>query len=125
MSHSIDSNGIAYDYPSGTRIGVIDRARGGILLDEDVYRDDGRFAVEPTCDVLTRVNDINANIRPLVLDLLGDNTGRRTEQLRELGKHLATLSQLCLARADESERYAAAAGFDEDTKSTYADEPRV
>lgn len=106
MSHSVDSAGVVYDYPSGVRIGVVDRARGGILLDEDVYRDDGRFADEPTCDVLTRVADIGANIRPLVLDLLADNTGNRTLRLRELGKHLATLSKLCLARADEAECHA-------------------
>lgn len=102
MNHRVDSGGIVYDHPSGIRIGVVDRGRGGIILDEDVYRDDGRYADEPTEDVLTRVADINANIGPLVFELLADDTGERAAQLRELGKHLRTLSVECLARADET-----------------------
>lgn len=104
MSHRVDRHGIVYDHPTERRIGIVDRAGRGILLDEDVYRDDGRYADEPTCGVLERVADINANIGPLVLDLLADTAGEdRVRQLRELGKHLRTLSGECLTRAEEAD----------------------
>jgi len=104
MSHRVDSHGIVYDHPTQRRIGVVDKAGRGIVLDEDVYRDGGRYADEHSYDVLERVADINANIGPLVLDLLADTAGDdRVRQLRELGKHLHTLSGECLTRADEAD----------------------
>lgn len=43
LSHRIDYEGIVYDLDTGERIGVVDKGKGGIVLDEDVYRTDGRY----------------------------------------------------------------------------------
>lgn len=50
MSYRVDDDGVVYDYDTGARIGVNDRGRYGYVLDEDVYRDDGRYENEGTRD---------------------------------------------------------------------------
>ena len=46
---TVDLNGVVYDEDTGQRIGVADPNGGWIVLDEDVYRDDGRYD-EPSRD---------------------------------------------------------------------------
>lgn len=46
MSYRVDDDGVVYDYDTGVRIGVNDKGRYGYILDEDVYRDDGRSEQE-------------------------------------------------------------------------------
>ena len=46
----VDLNGVVCDDDTGERIGVVVVGYSGTVLDEDVYRDDGRYDDEPGCD---------------------------------------------------------------------------
>ncbi|MGH3503295.1 MAG: hypothetical protein ACRDQA_20725 [Nocardioidaceae bacterium] len=100
MSYRIDCNGIVYDHPSGVRIGVVDRDRGGILPDEEAYGDDGPHA-DAALDILAGIADINTTIGLLVRQFSADDTEELALRLRELGEDLGRLSTECLIRADD------------------------
>lgn len=68
MSHDIGWDGVVHDVDTGQRIGVVDTVCGGILLDEDVYRDDGRYDDE---------TDVVADMAADARDWLGRTPGRR------------------------------------------------
>lgn len=111
MSYCVGADGVVYDYVTGVRIGVNVSGRYGYVLDEDEYRDDGRYETvevgtmnEPVADVLTRVAQTTQRIGPLLLELLNEpDTTVQNTRLREAGRHLGELSAECLARAAEAE----------------------
>lgn len=65
-------------------------------------RRDGNDMSRPVSDVLASVADVNQRIGPLLVELLNtERGGAQAENLRELGRHLGSLSAECLARAAE------------------------
>lgn len=58
--------------------------------------------MQQVSDVLTRAAQMNRQIGPLLIELLNTpEVPEQTEQLRELGQHLGSLSAEVLARAAE------------------------
>ena len=59
---------------------------------------------EPVADVLYRVQQANQRIGAVLVELLNQpDLGAQSARLRELGRHLGTLSAECLARAAEAD----------------------
>lgn len=63
---------------------------------------DGCVMAEPVADVLTRVANLTNRIGPLLVELLNyPDADEQAEQLRQLGRHVGSLSAELLARAAE------------------------
>lgn len=94
MSRSVDADGTVFDPDTGERIGTLDPETGATVLNED--RVD-----ESVADVLVRVADVNRNIGLLLVELLNEAPLHTSTKLREIGRHLGSLSAECLGRAAE------------------------